>query len=310
MKKEHSHSETLTTFLNSEFIQIANIQYRAGAYYFGKHMHSNLEIYRLLEGSCEMEIGNTSISCCKDDFVIIMPNIVHSLSLSAGTDCTFEHIHFSPDLLSEISLDDFLGIPASLLNALTYCYPSFCHMPADRFIKDRVSAVIREMEQAGMFSRPQMNLLMSELLIHLLQLSGKDFSSYTQKYSTQNMYVLSALQYIEQNYADKIEVGDIASQLHISSRYLNKLFQKHTDMTLLSYINVFRMNQAILLMADPELTLTEIASRVGMNDSQHFSKLFKSVIGSSPSLFRKTLSNEEKRQEWIPQDYQDPQRNS
>ena len=310
MKKEHSHSETLTTFLNSEFIQIANIQYRAGAYYFGKHMHSNLEIYRLLEGSCEMEIGNTSISCCNDDFVIIMPNIVHSLSLSAGTDCTFEHIHFSPDLLSEISLDDFLGIPASLLNALIYCYPSFCHIPADSFIKDRVSAVIHEMEHAGMFSRPQMNLQMTELLVHLLQISDKDFSSYTQKYSTQNMYVLSALQYIEQNYTDKIEVGDIADQLHISSRYLNKLFQKHTNMTLLNYINVFRMNQAILLMTDPELTLTEIASRVGMNDSQHFSKLFKSVIGSSPSLFRKTLSNEEKRQEWIPQDYQDPQRNS
>lgn len=164
------------------------------------------------------------------------------------------------------------------------------------------------MEQAGMFSRPQMNLLMSELLIHLLQLSDKDFSSYTQKYSAQNMYVMSALQYIEQNYADKIEVGDIADQLHISSRYLNKLFQKHTNMTLLNYINVFRMNQAILLMTDPQLTLTEIASRVGMNDSQHFSKLFKSVIGSSPSLFWKTLSNEEQRQEWLPLGYQEPQK--
>ena len=308
MKKDYSHPEAFSTFLNSEFIQIANIQYRAGAYYFGKHMHSNLEIYRLLEGSCQMEIGSTSISCVKDDFVIIMPNIVHSLFLSEGTDCTFEHIHFSPELPSELALDDLLGIQTSLLNALIYCYPSFCHIPADYFIKDRVSDIVREMEQAGMFSRPQMNLLMSELLIHLLQLSDKDFSSYTQKYSVQNMYVLSALQYIEQNYADKIEVGDIADQLHISSRYLNKLFQKHTNMTLLNYINVFRMNQAFLLMTDPQLTLTEIASRVGMNDSQHFSKLFKSVIGSSPSLFRKTLSNEEQRQEWIPLGYQEPRK--
>lgn len=110
MKKDYSHSEAFSTFLNSEFIQIANIQYRAGAYYFGKHMHSNLEIYRLLEGTCQMEIGSTSISCSKDDFVIIMPNIVHSLFLSEGTDCTFEHIHFSPDLPSELALDDLLGI--------------------------------------------------------------------------------------------------------------------------------------------------------------------------------------------------------
>lgn len=282
--------ELLSEFLTSEIIQIANIQYRENNYFFAKHMHPNLEIYRILEGCCCMDIGNQRILCEVNDFVLILPNIVHSFYLEPDAACAFEHIHFSPDILAKIDMEDILGCDLDLLTALTFCYQSFCHFPADAVMKDAIYSIIFEMERPTIFSPAHMNLQLIDLLLHVVSLSGKDFSSYTKKYSTQNMYVLFALHYIEKNYARKIKIEDISEQLHITCRYLSKLFLKHMNMTLLAYTNVFRMNEAIKLMADPNLTLTEISALVGMNDSQHFSKLFKSTIGSPPNDYRRTLS--------------------
>ena len=293
MKKDYSHPEAFSTFLNSEFIQIANIQYRAGAYYFGKHMHSNLEIYRLLEGSCQMEIGSTSISCVKDDFVIIMPNIVHSLFLSEGTDCTFEHIHFSPELPAERP-DLLLSVVLPYTGGLFYQRPGFRYRPRDG-TGGNVLPPADESSDVGAADPSSPALRQGLFFLHSEIFCPE--------------YVRSVGASV---YRTELCRQNRSRRYRRPAPYLLALpeqtFQKHTNMTLLNYINVFRMNQAILLMTDPQLTLTEIASRVGMNDSQHFSKLFKSIIGSSPSLFRKTLSNEEQRQEWIPLGYQEPRK--
>lgn len=43
-------------------------------------------------------------------------------------------------------------------------------------------------------------------------------------------------------------------------------------------------------MNDPNYSLTDIALAVGLNNSQHFSKLFKMIIGETPSAYRKMLN--------------------
>lgn len=54
-----------------------------------------------------------------------------------------------------------------------------------------------------------------------------------------------------------------------------------------NYINIYRINKAIELMENTSLTLTEISGRIGLKDSQHFSKLFVHIIGMTPSNYRK-----------------------
>jgi len=97
------------------------------------------------------------------------------------------------------------------------------------------------------------------------------------------------LNYIQTHYATKILQEDIAQQLHISVRYLSKLFKSYMGVTLSNYINIYRINRSIELMQDTNLTLTEIALQVGFKDSQHYSKVFGSVINATPSQYRKTF---------------------
>ena len=72
-----------------------------------------------------------------------------------------------------------------------------------------------------------------------------------------------------------------------SSRYLGKLFARYMNVSPGNYINIYRINRAIELMETTSLTLTEISGRIGLKDSQHFSKLFFHIIGMTPSAYRK-----------------------
>ena len=86
---------------------------------------------------------------------------------------------------------------------------------------------------------------------------------------------------------NKILLEDIAREVHISSRYLCRLFTQYMHISLGKYINIYRINKAIELMENASLTLTEISGKIALKDSQHFSKLFFHIIGMTPSSYRK-----------------------
>ena len=85
----------------------------------------------------------------------------------------------------------------------------------------------------------------------------------------------------------KIHQEDIAKELQISVRYLSTLFKKYMNITLSNYINIYRINKSIELMQSDK-SLTEIAQLVGFKDFQHYSKLFMTIIGETPSSYRKS----------------------
>ena len=73
---------------------------------FGRHLHTNIEIYRILSGECYMDIQSENLHCTKGDFIMILPDVVHSFYLNDTSDCEFQHIHFNPDMFSTIILDN------------------------------------------------------------------------------------------------------------------------------------------------------------------------------------------------------------
>ncbi len=277
--------------LTEKIIQSASIQHRHNYYSLPKHIHNNIEIYQLIQGECKMDIGNDVISCKCNDFIMILPNVSHSIYLTSKDTCSFKHIHFNPKEFATLSLEKIVGYPMDLLTTLLFCCNSFFHTQADERISSILTGIISTFRKDSMLACAYTNLHLTELLLYIIEITGKDLSSYTQKHSDQNRYVTFTLNFIQENYTSKIKIQEIAKQLNISSRYLSKIFFEHMNMTILSYINTYRMNQAIELIANTDLTMTEIAEKIGMNDSQHFSKLFKNTIGSPPNEYRKILND-------------------
>lgn len=260
----------------------ATIQHRADHYSFGKHLHTSLEIYLIRKGQCAMEIGNSTILCTEGDFIMIFPNVIHSFYLPGDGECSFYHIHFFPELFIQIIPRE--GTEVNLIHALLFSCPSCYKQTADSELTDTVASIIRLYRTDA--ASADINALLLCLLLKLLR-SCETGSAAQPQPEYQEKYVSFALDYIERNYMNKILLQDIARELHISSRYLSRLFSRYMNVSPGNYINIYRINRAIDLMEKTELTLTEIAGKIGLKDSQHFSKLFFHIIGMPPSHYRR-----------------------
>lgn len=293
LRLEHKHySRKGEAFLGSQTVISATDQMREHQYSFAKHIHKSIEIYLITSGCCTMDISDRKIVCQSGDFVLIPPNTVHSFYLETEEACTFRHIHFDPALFSQWYLSDTEPYPLDLVTALIFSCDSHFKLQADEKLTALVAEIINETGDGGISATALSNLHLAELMLYLIQMAQADLSVLADIgiHTPEHIrYVSYALSYIHENYAGKILIQDIADHLNISARYLSKVFFQHMNLTILNYINIYRINQAIDLMLNTNLTLTHIAAQIGLKDSQHFSKLFRNIIGISPSRYRKLI---------------------
>ena len=81
-------------------------------------------------------------------------------------------------------------------------------------------------------------------------------------------------------------VSEYARMLNVSANYLNKTVKAHTHRTAIDWIEIARVNLSKLLLKDPQVPVSEVAARVGIDDQSYFARFFKKQTGMTPSEFR------------------------
>jgi len=107
------------------------------------------------------------------------------------------------------------------------------------------------------------------------------------KYISQNQNVNKAVDYIENRFADKINISEIASYVGIDSKYLCSIFRKNTGKTPYQYILDLRMKRACKLLSNNDCSIEVVAYSVGYTDKFAFSRIFKKHTGICPTDYRK-----------------------
>lgn len=97
--------------------------------------------------------------------------------------------------------------------------------------------------------------------------------------------------YIENHLDQKIAISSLAEILHLSTSHFYKEFKEAFQMAPLQYIQAQRLKKSQYLLASTDLTMDEIASRIGYRDAFQFLRFFKLKSGSSPSQYKKTMMN-------------------
>ena len=93
---------------------------------------------------------------------------------------------------------------------------------------------------------------------------------------------------IRATYLDQISVSHIARNHGLTPSYLSSAFRKYRGLTPVEFIRNLKLEKAKeLLLAEPVMSVSEIADAVGYEDQFYFSRVFRSVIGFSPTEFRK-----------------------
>lgn len=99
-------------------------------------------------------------------------------------------------------------------------------------------------------------------------------------------YLALATKYIANNYENEISLEDVAYEVNISASYLSHLFQSGLGTTYKKYISKLRVDKAKDLLVNTELSIADIAEKVGIPDANYFARIFKKYVGISPNRFR------------------------
>jgi AraC-like DNA-binding protein len=98
-----------------------------------------------------------------------------------------------------------------------------------------------------------------------------------------------AVQYIWQNYSNKITLEDAAKAVYLSPTYFCKVFQKRMGCSFNMYVNRLRIEKSKQLLLQYDLRIADIVSMVGFEDQSYFTKVFKRIAGVSPTHFRRAI---------------------
>jgi AraC family transcriptional regulator len=86
-----------------------------------------------------------------------------------------------------------------------------------------------------------------------------------------------------------LSLKTLAAASYLSPFHFARLFKKVTGATPHTYLAAIRVNKAQLLLADTQLSITQVGAKVGYLSSSHFTKAFRNATGTTPREFRKAL---------------------
>lgn len=91
--------------------------------------------------------------------------------------------------------------------------------------------------------------------------------------------------YIHQNYSEKTTIHNLEELVSYSERMINIKFKEEMGTTVIDYLNRYRIQQAINMLAKNKNNINEIAVKCGFGDYKYFRVVFKKYIGVSPKEF-------------------------
>jgi transcriptional regulator GlxA family with amidase domain len=158
------------------------------------------------------------------------------------------------------------------------------HRTSDRLLTNlRKLKELQEQPDAEFATR---NLLSESWLLLLEDIQGQQPGDTAVKTESQDR-LRSMIAYIHGHYQEKLTLAQIAGCAAVSEREALRCFRRHLQQTPVAYLTGFRLNQAKKLLAETELSVTEISFRCGFSDSAYMGKVFRKAFELTPQGYRK-----------------------
>lgn len=97
----------------------------------------------------------------------------------------------------------------------------------------------------------------------------------------------NVLKYVSENYTRTLTLKSVSRNFGVSSEHLSRLFSKTVSCSFTEYLHLLRIEHSKKLLFSSDKSITEIASLSGFNDLRTFNRVFKTIVGITPSEYRK-----------------------
>lgn len=106
--------------------------------------------------------------------------------------------------------------------------------------------------------------------------------------TTEKAFVKNARQFVVKRLDADVTPAELAAELGVSLRQLQRIFKEELDITPNSFISTIKMEEAAIMLKTNSKNISEVAYAVGFSDPAYFAKVFKKYFGQSPKEFTKT----------------------
>ena len=162
---------------------------------------------------------------------------------------------------------------------------------ADWGVEADLSDLRRAYFESRVLSPKQHKAVVKLLTIFAQHLSMASNQIIVQHENAEMPVIARAKEFIRQHQAEDISLNDVAKAVNTSSFYFCKLFKKATKLNFTHYVSRVRIEKAKNLLLNPNLRVSEIAYEVGFQSLTHFNRVFKKIIGQSPTQYRERLTS-------------------
>jgi AraC-like DNA-binding protein len=135
-------------------------------------------------------------------------------------------------------------------------------------------------------SQKKLDSVSTLLAIFADHLSMKSNQIAVQTANAEPPVITRAKQFILEHHTEDLSLGQVAAAVHTSIFYFCKLFRKVTGATFTEFVSRTRIEKSKNLLLNPNLRISEIAYEVGFQSLTHFNRVFKKVVGESPTVYR------------------------
>ena len=276
------------------------------------HQHRFYEMVLILRGSCQHFYRGTSIPLIPGDLFLIPPDQPHSYRFPeniALCNCQFyrdalgptpeqfvsdiEYVALQQKNSSRKRLKDMqafrdTGSEVSLWHAGDINSQGIIHLDrAEReFIFSQLKTMLNEQQQQRSGFERVKQMLLELVLIQLKRVQMSQFERLGQDANWKDEMVDAVLNTIEADVARKYDFHAIARAQNITITYFRSIFKSITGLSPVEYLNRVRILRALELLQATALSVAEVSERVGIYDTNYFSRLFKQIIGYPPSYFK------------------------
>lgn len=249
----------LSGLVLTEFMQPANMK-------VPEHSHECATILFVLKGIAVDRMAKRVYECSAQSLLFRPTGEPHTHHYGhAGAHCLV--IEVKPQRLEAIrSFSQVLDRVGSFRDGL------LSELASRLYIESRIMDSASELAIEG---------LVLEMLAHAARLNSK-----LTTLTTQPLWLLQAVDFIRENYAEPLSLSQIAALVGVHAAHLAEMFRKHYGCSIGHYIRRLRLDYAAREVMFSETSLADIATNAGFYDQSHFTRFFKRYAGLTPAEMR------------------------